>query len=110
MKDNKLLGDLGEKLAVGVLYAQGYEILERNYRCNLGEADLICLKDGEVCFVEVKTRTSLSMGRPCEAVGREKQRHLKNVARYYTSVNHKENSNVSFQVFEILVNQIENAF
>ena len=42
MKDKKLLGYYGEELAAGMLYAQGYDILERNYRCRFGEADIIC--------------------------------------------------------------------
>ena len=59
MKDKKLLGYYGEELAAGMLYAQGYDILERNYRCRFGEADIICRNNEELFVVEVKTRTSL---------------------------------------------------
>lgn len=37
MKDRKLLGDLGEEMAAGILYAEGYDILERKFRCRLGD-------------------------------------------------------------------------
>ena len=44
MKDRKLLGDLGEEMAAGILYAEGYDILERKFRCRLGEIDFIVVK------------------------------------------------------------------
>ena len=110
MKDMKLLGDLGEGLAVAVLYSQGYSILERNFRCRVGEVDVICRKDGELDFVEVKARTSLDMGRPAAAVNQRKQMRLRNAAKYYIMCNGLEDLDVRFQVFEVLVNQIENAF
>jgi len=50
------LGRLGEELASRRLRSLGYEILERNYRCPLGEIDLVA-RDGDVLvFVEIKTR------------------------------------------------------
>lgn len=50
MKDRKLLGDLGEEMAAGILYAEGYDILERKFQCRLGELDLILRKNGVICF------------------------------------------------------------
>lgn len=110
MRDRKLMGNLGEEFATGILFAQGYEILERNFRCRLGEIDIVCQKDGKLCFVEVKTRASLDVGYPADAVGREKQRRMKHVAEYYLMTHGGNDVDVSFQVVEILVNQINNAF
>jgi putative endonuclease len=62
------LGRYGEELAVAHLKAQGLQILERNWRCRLGEIDVVAL-DGDCLVVcEVKTRRSLAAGSPLEAV------------------------------------------
>ena len=79
--------DLGEaeyeKLAAEYLKAQGYVILEQNYRCRSGEIDLIA-RDGEyLCFIEVKYRRGTTCGSPFEAVGLHKQMQILKVARYY---------------------------
>lgn len=55
---NKELGRAGEDLAAQYLAFQGYEILERNWRCAFGEADLIAEDDNGIVLVEVKTRVS----------------------------------------------------
>lgn len=72
-----------EKKAAEYLEEQGYEILERNYRCRLGEIDLIA-KEGEyLVFVEVKYRKNSAGGDPAEAVNFSKQRVISKVAAYY---------------------------
>lgn len=52
---NRELGRIGEQAAAELLQMEGYEILERNYRCQAGEIDLIAARGSEVSFVEVKT-------------------------------------------------------
>ena len=52
MKDKKLLGYYGEELAAGMLYAQDYDILERNYRCKFRKADIICRNNEELFVVK----------------------------------------------------------
>ena len=110
MNDRKLLGAAGEALAAALLYGQGYEILEQNYRCRIGEIDLICQKDDTLVFVEVKSRFSVDFGRPCEAVNPVKQERMRRVADYYQMIRHLEGMDIRFQVIEILVNQIQDAF
>ena len=69
-------GKIGE-LAVGYyLEALHYTILDRNFRIPGGEIDLVAVKDDELCFVEVKTRSLDSMTSGAEAVDRRKQRLL----------------------------------
>ncbi|NPV03703.1 MAG: YraN family protein [Syntrophaceae bacterium] len=81
MRKNR--GDRGEDRAAAFLEAQGYRILERNYRCPLGEVDLIA-RDGEtLVFVEVKTRASSRFGPPQAAVGPRKQKKMTAVALFY---------------------------
>lgn len=77
---NQALGRYGETLAARHLTARGMELLDRNWRCDSGEIDLV-LRDGAVLVVcEVKTRTSNEYGTPHEAVTEEKLRRLKRLA------------------------------
>jgi putative endonuclease len=72
----KRLGDAGERLAAAWLEAHGYHVLARNWRCPYGELDLIAERDGELVFVEVKTRRGERMGAPEEAITPTKRRRL----------------------------------
>jgi putative endonuclease len=77
------VGKRGEELAVRHLEAAGYRIVERNYRCLLGEIDVVA-KDGEcLVFVEVKSRRGSGSGDPQEAVGARKQEKISRIAQYY---------------------------
>ncbi len=77
------LGNLGEDYACEVLTANGYEILNRNFRSRFGEIDIIARKDNFLCFVEVKTRSEKSMGRPAESVTLSKQQKIIKTTEYY---------------------------
>ncbi len=79
----KILGQEGENRAVQYLEKLGYKIVERNYRTRAGEIDLIALHQGEVVFVEVKTRTNNAYGAPELAVNSEKQRRMIKAALVY---------------------------
>ena len=81
--DTRPLGAAGEDLAARALEARGYRILERNYRCPLGELDGVAVKDRTLVFLEVKARTSDDFGGPLEAVDRRKRRKLTRLAQYY---------------------------
>lgn len=81
--NNKVLGVQGEQVAAAYLTAHGYRIRERNFRCRLGEIDLIAEEGGRVVFVEVKTRRGHHYGLPQEAVNRAKQERLRRLAEYY---------------------------
>ena len=84
LMDAKTLGRKGEDCAVRYLTLQGYEILERNWTCRFGEADIIALDpDGTLCLVEVKTRRSVEAGVPEAAVTPEKQRKYERIALTY---------------------------
>jgi putative endonuclease len=79
----KLLGRQGEDRAALYLAGKGYRILERNYSTRSGEIDLIALHEGEVVFVEVKTRTSDAYGAPELAVNARKQSRMIKAALSY---------------------------
>ena len=78
---NQTLGRYGEEIAARFLTEQrGMTVLDRNWRCEQGEIDLV-LRDGSVVVVcEVKTRTSLAYGTPHEAVDHRKLRRLRRLA------------------------------
>jgi putative endonuclease len=74
--DRQGLGRRGEELAARHLVANGYEIVARNWRCEVGEVDLV-VRDGEcLAFVEVRTRRGRSMGSPEESITAAKQARL----------------------------------
>ena len=70
------LGQRGETLAADWLAALGYEIRVRNYRCRVGEIDLVARYGGRWVFVEVRTRRGGGFGTPEESITLRKQRHL----------------------------------
>jgi putative endonuclease len=82
-QDRLSLGKKGEELAATKLKAMKYQILERNYRCPLGEMDIIAREKGSLVFVEVKTRATKDFGGPAAAVHERKQRQLSRVALLY---------------------------
>jgi putative endonuclease len=81
------LGRLGERLALEYLSNKGYRILAQNYRFEKAEVDLICVKNEDIVFVEVKTRSSSYFARPFEAVHERKQELLKEAASYFMMEN-----------------------
>lgn len=87
--NNKELGMLGEVLAASFLEDAGLYLLERNYRCDAGEADLIAFdeSEGTVVLVEVKTRRCSSEADPDrfpeEAIDRKKQQRYRKIAACY---------------------------
>ena len=77
---------------------QRYVTLERNYRCVVGEVDLIALDGSTVVFVEVKTRSHAGSGSPFEAVNPRKQRQIQRAAQYYIKQHRLQDRNARFDV------------
>lgn len=77
------VGDRGEELALRRLLAEGYELVERNYRTRYGEIDLILRHADSLIFVEVKLRRGTSFGDPAEAVTPRKQQTIRSIAEQY---------------------------
>ncbi len=109
--DKKLIGDLGEQFAAGVLFSEGWRILERKFRCPLGEIDIIAEgEDGCLCFIEVKTRMSSRMGLPAEAVDARKQRRIRRTAQWYLHDRRLDGRPVRFMVFALSGSEIDTSF
>jgi putative endonuclease len=71
-----VLGRRGEDLATQLLLHQGYAVLDRNWRCDIGEIDVVARDGDELVLCEVKTRTSTMFGTPLEAVDWRKVQRL----------------------------------
>lgn len=89
-------GKTGEDLAENFLRANGYKILERNKRTRFGEIDIIAKENGQIVFVEVKTRTSDLYGLPQESVTKRKLMRIQRLAQIY--LREKSLQNKSFRV------------
>ena len=79
--DRKELGNRGEDAAAAYLERVGLRVEERNWRTAAGEVDVIAWDGPDLVLVEVKTRRSVRMGTPEEAVSASKQRRLVRLAR-----------------------------
>jgi putative endonuclease len=79
-----VLGDRGENLAARFLRNSGYKIIQRNFRCDLGELDIIAREQKTLVFVEVKTRVE-DEPEPETQVNSFKQNQMTKVAKYYLS-------------------------
>lgn len=106
------LGQRGEALAARHLKRQGLKILARNYRCPVGEVDLIALDRSTraagaetLVFAEVKTRTSDRYTDPQSAVTPDKQRRIRQVAEYYMQRHDASAMNVRFDVVAIVIGE-----
>jgi putative endonuclease len=74
------VGAYGERLAARYLVESGMQILDRNWRCDQGEIDIVAMDETCLVIVEVKTRRSLAFGAPVEAVTAVKAARLRRLA------------------------------
>jgi putative endonuclease len=95
------LGRLGEQLAFEKIKRLGYKCIERNYRCSLGEIDLIA-KDGDcLVFIEIKTRKGRTLAYAKEAVTPRKIRQISKAALAYMKSNNCCDAKSRFDVIAI---------
>ena len=81
--NRRAVGSRFEEMAADYLEAQGLAILTRNYRCRLGEIDLVAREGETLVFIEVKYRRGNACGAPEEAVHTAKQQRIRRVAQWY---------------------------
>ncbi len=84
------LGAYGETLVANYLMAQGYQIIERNWRCPGGELDIVACQGGEWVFVEVRTRRAQDTDPAIESVTPAKQNRLLTAASAYLEAHNLE--------------------
>ncbi len=110
-------GKTGENVACKYLKKNGYQILERNYRKNYGELDIIAKSGENIAFVEVKTRKNDLYGSPSEFVTVSKQKKIIKTAYTYIQENNLD-AEFTFDIIEVYlkgrrvsdINHIKNAF
>ncbi|MBI5463626.1 MAG: YraN family protein [Ignavibacteriales bacterium] len=94
-------GNQGEDLAAEFLQRQGFTILQRNYRFERGEIDIVAQQGNEIVFVEVKARRSATFGAPEEAVDERKQAQLRRVADGYLFEHQLEDQLCRFDIVAV---------
>ena len=107
-------GSEREETVCRYLTEKGYTIADRNFYSRFGEIDIVALRDGFICFVEVKYRSSDSAGMPEEAVNSAKIKKISKTAEFYL-LSHKQYKDMQprFDVAAVLPDGIryhENAF
>ena len=107
---NRELGARGEEAAARFLRRNGYHILERNWSCFAGEADIIAIDEEALIFVEVKTRSNTEKGLPSKAVDAGKRRRYERIAALFLVDYDVVDVPVRFDVVSIVVVPPDRAF
>jgi putative endonuclease len=95
------LGIEGEVFAQEYLRSNGYEIIEKNFRCQQGEIDIVARQAEFLVFVEVKNYSFHSLNSPLSAIVKNKQENIIHAARVYLYKNRIKNTNCRFDVLTI---------
>jgi putative endonuclease len=95
--ERKQTGQLGEQRAAHFLSALGYTIIETNWRCSLGEIDIVARDMDTLVFVEVRTKRSTAYGSAEDSITSQKLRRMQRLAYAYLQ-NHHISSNIDFRV------------
>lgn len=103
------LGRLGEDLARRWLERDGFEIVDRNWRCRQGEIDLVALDGDDLVVVEVKTRRTLRLGHPAEAVTPRKLARLRVLAGQWLTEHDIHAAGLRLDVIAVLMPRGERA-
>ena len=101
------LGDRGEAIAASFLERLGYKIVERNYRCGIGEIDLIASKDQFLVFIEVKTRSAGARVHPSLSVTARKQTKVRKLGEQYCSRHPRIIKQPRFDVISVVLGEKE---
>jgi putative endonuclease len=102
-ENRKRLGERGEDAAAAYLERGGMTIVDRNWRCPVGEIDIVALDGTTLVLCEVKTRRTVAKGTPDEAVTPAKQRRYRRLAEAYVQNAGTGPVDVRFDVISILV-------
>ena len=113
--NKRLVGKSYERIAGAFLEKQGYQILQYNFYCKIGEIDIIAKHEQTLVFCEVKYRKNLQKGHPFEAITKRKQQIISRCAMYYLTKMQTElqvklqvkTPDIRFDVIGIVDTQIE---
>ena len=99
------LGRWGEDLVARTYEAEGYAVLDRNWRIKGGELDLVLGRHDEIVFCEVKTRSSARFGSALEAVGPRKQQLVRRTALSWLD-RHQRRGRLRFDVASVFAGRV----
>jgi len=116
MADHNKLGEKGEQLAVDFLLKNGYTILERNFRFDKAEVDIIAKQKDILAAIEVKTRSTKDFGNPQDFVKPKQIKNLVKAVNEYIQINNLD-LEVRFDIIAIIkqgktynIEHLEDAF
>ena len=95
-------GKYGEDIAVAHLVSKGFVVLDRNWRCDIGEIDIVATEGDTLVICEVKTRTSDQFGTPLEGVSAEKCARLHRLAARWRSTHQIRARSVRVDIVGVL--------
>jgi putative endonuclease len=99
--DRLARGRAGEDAALQVYRRRGYRLVARNWRCSIGELDLVLERDGLLVFAEVKARSGLAFGGGYEAVTWIKRRKLRQLAEAFLTSRPSPPAQIRFDVASV---------
>ncbi len=99
--NTRVIGSFEEDIAISYLIENGFEILERNFKCKIGEIDVIAKKDNIIRFIEIKFRKDNTAGGAHFAIRNSKLLKISRVAQFYI-MTHPNNSS-SYSIDAILI-------
>uniref|UniRef100_UPI0015B2B299 YraN family protein n=1 Tax=Alloprevotella sp. TaxID=1872471 RepID=UPI0015B2B299 len=102
MSEHNELGRIGEDEALYYLALKGYTLLDRNWRKEKLELDIVAEWHGEVVFVEVKTRSNEHFAPAAEAVTLQKKRNVIAAARAYMAYHNLHNKAYSYDIITVI--------
>lgn len=104
-KASRALGSYGEGVAAQYLQSNGFQVLERNWRCEHGELDIVAYEPSEhvVVIVEVKTRSGTGFGAPIEAITPTKARRLYQLAHMWLDAHEAGGSKIRVDAIGVLL-------
>lgn len=111
--NTRVIGSLKEDLAISYLEQNGFEILERNFKCKIGEIDIIAKKDNIIRFIEVKYRKGNLAGGAYYSISQKKLEKISKIAEFYIMIHNL--TDAMFSIDALLIEEssytyLENVF
>lgn len=104
-----LLGKDGEEIAANYLIERGYRVLDQNWRIKEGELDLVALApDGQIIFLEVKSRSSAAFGDPLESITYYKAMRIQRLALAWLATHQRLGSSYRIDAVGIVIGRSGN--